>query len=161
MAGNVPFLEGAIQTITSTGAAATSGSAILAGTLNTSSGGPSATAGKVSALFSLLAQWATVTGIAANTTIADLYLVPAIDGTNFPDVDTTAGASVIPFSYRVGSFVASKVPTANTNMLFGTASAAPVELFPAIYNVYIVNRSGQPMSANWTLKAQAAGVQYT
>lgn len=161
MAGNIPFLEGAIQTITSTGALAATGSAVLAGTLNTSSGGPSATAGKVSALFSLLAQWATITGITANTTIADLYLVPAIDGTNFPDVDLTSGASVIAFGYRVGSFVASKAPTANTNMLFSTASAAPVELFPAIYNVYILNRSGQTMSANWTLKAQAAGAQYT
>jgi hypothetical protein len=161
MAGSIRLQEGAIQTITSTGAAATSGSAILAGTLDTRSVAAAATADMFAAMFSLTAQWATITGIAANTTIADLYLVPAIDGTNFPDVDLTSGASFIAYPYRVGSFVASKAPTANTNMLFGTASMVPVELFPSLYNVYILNRSSQSISANWTLKAQAAGAQYT
>ncbi|WP_198116924.1 hypothetical protein [Massilia rhizosphaerae] len=110
------------------------------------------------ALFTLTAQWATVTGIAAGTTVADLYLVPAIDGSTFPDIDTTSGSSYVPFTMRVGSFVAPKAPSAGTNMTFQSNS---VDLFPVLYNVYIINRSGQTMSANWTLKALAAAAQYT
>lgn len=158
MAGTIRLQEGAIQTITSTGASASTGSAVLAGTLDTRSSAGSATADMFAALFSLTAQFATVTNIAAGTTIADLYLVPAIDGTNFPDIDTTAGASYIPYTMRVGSFVASKAPTAATNALF---QSNPVELMPTLYNVYILNRSGQSLSANWTLKALAAAAQYT
>jgi hypothetical protein len=99
-----------------------------------------------------------VTGIAAGTVIADLYLVPAIDGTNFPDIDTTAGASVIPYTMLAGSFVAAKTPGVSTNAVFQSAVA---DLMPVLYNVYILNRSGQTISANWTLKVLAAAAQYT
>jgi hypothetical protein len=157
MAGNILLKEQAVVTLTSTGASLTTGSAGLAGTqLDCRAAGNAADL--FAALFSLTAQWATVTGIAAGTTIADLYLVPAIDGTNFPDIDTTAGASYIAYPHRVGSFVAAKAPTANTNALF---QSQPVDLMPVLYNVYIINRSGQTMSANWTLKALAAAAQYT
>lgn len=157
MAGSILLKEQAIVTLTSTGASLTTGSAGLAGTtLDCRAAGNAAD--MFSALFTLQAQFGTVTGIAAGTTIADLYLVPAIDGTNFPDVDTTAGASYIPFTMRAGSFVAPKAMTAATNMLFQSAS---VELMPVLYNVYILNRSGQTMSTNWTLKALAAAAQYT
>jgi hypothetical protein len=111
-----------------------------------------------SALFSLTAQWATATGITAGTNVAELYLVPAIDGTNFPDIDTTAGASYIPSAMLQGVFIAPKAPTANTLMLF---QSAVVDLMPVLYNVYILNRSGQTVSVNWTLKALAAAAQYT
>lgn len=157
MAGNILSKEQAIVTLTSTGASLTSGSAGLAGTqLDCRNAGNAAD--MLNALFSLTAQWSTVTGIAAGTTIADLYLVPAIDGTNFPDVDTTSGASYIPYTMRAGSFVASKAPGSATNMIF---QSSVVDLMPALYNVYILNRSGQTMSTNWTLKALAAAAQYT
>lgn len=157
MAGNILLKEQAIVTLTSTGASLTTGSSGLAGTqLDCRAAGNAADFFMAS--LSLTAQWATVTGIAAGTTIADIYLVPAIDGTNFPDIDTTSGSSYIPFTMRVGSFVASKVPTASTNALF---QSAPIDLMPLLYNVYIINRSGQTMSANWTLKALAAAAQYT
>lgn len=155
MAGNILLKEQGIVTLTTTGGALVTGAAGLAGTLDCRTGGNAAD--MFSALMSLAAQWATVTGIAAGTTIADLYLVPAIDGTNFPDIDTSA-ASYIPYTMRVGSFVASKAPTVNTDARF---QSAPFDMMPVLYNVYILNRSGQTMSANWTLKVLAAAAQYT
>lgn len=157
MAGNILLKEQSIVTLTSTGSSLTSGSAGLAGTqLDCRAAGNAAD--MFAALCTLQAQWATVTGIAAGTVVADLYLVPAIDGTNFPDIDTTAGAAYIPFTMKAGSFIASKAPGANTNMLFQTAQ---VDLMPVLYNAYIINKSGQTISANWTLKALAAAAQYT
>jgi hypothetical protein len=157
MAGNILSKEAAsLQTIGATAGTLTTGSAALMGTADARAGGN--VADLFTALFSLTAQWATIAGIAAGTTIADLYLVPSIDGTNFPDVDTTAGASYIPYTMRVGSFVAPKAPGANTNVLF---SSAPIDLFPTLYNVYILNRSGQTMSSGAVLKAMGAAAQYT
>jgi hypothetical protein len=156
MAGNILLKEQAIVTLTSTGASLATGSAGLAGQLDARAGGNAAD--MFAALFSLTAQWATVTGIAAGTVAADLYLVPAIDGASFPDIDTTAGASYIPYTMKAGSLIAAKAPTANTNALF---QSAPVDLLPTLYNVYIVNKSGQTISANWALKVLAAAAQYT
>lgn len=157
MAGNILSKEAAaLQTIGTTTGALTTGSAVLVGAVDARAGGN--VADLFTALFSLTAQWATITGIAAGTTIADLYLVPAIDGTNFPDVDTTAGASYIPYTQRVGSFVASKAPNANTNALF---ASLPVDLFPTLYNAFILNRSGQTISTGAVLKAMGAAAQYT
>lgn len=156
MAGNILLKEQAVVTLTTTGASLTSGSAGLAGALDCRAGGNAADL--FAAMASLSVQWATVTGITALTTVADLYFVPAIDGVNFPDIDTTAGASNIPFPQRVGSFVAPKAPTVNTNALY---QSIPFELMPVLYNLYILNRSGQTMSANWTLKVLAAAAQYT
>ena len=157
MAGNILSKEAAsLQTVGTTGGTVTTGSAVSLGTVDARSGGN--VADLFSALFSLTVQWATVTGIAAGTTIADLYLLPAIDGTNYPDIDTTAGASYIPYTSRVGSFVAAKAPTANTNAMF---SSTPVDLFPTLYTAYIINRSGQTMSTGAVLKAMGAAAQYT
>ena len=156
MAGNILLKEQAIVTVTSTGASLTNGSAGLAGTLDCRTGGNAAD--MLAALYTLQAQFATVSNITAGTTIADLYLVPAIDGTNFPDIDSTAGASYIPYTMRVSSFVAPKTMVSATNMLF---QSQPVELMPALYNVYIINRAGQTMTSNWTLKALAVAAQYT
>lgn len=157
MAGDILAKEAAsLATIGTTGSTLTTGSAVLVGTLDARSGG--ALADLFAAVFSLTAQWATITGIAAGTTVADLYLVPVIDGTNSPDVDLTAGTSYIPFTYRVEGLVASKAPTANTNALFSTL---PADLFPTLYNVYILNRSGQTISTGAVLKAMGAAAQYT
>lgn len=158
MAGSLRSQEGTVQTITSTGAAASTGSAILAGQLDARSSGPAALADMFVALFSLTAAWTTVSGIAAGSNIADLYLVPAIDGVNFPDIDVTAGASYISPTMLAASFSAAKAPTSAVNALF---QSAPVDLMPALYNVYILNRSGQTMSSGWALKVLAAAAQYT
>ncbi len=106
----------------------------------------------------LLCQWTTITNISANLTVFDVYMVPALDGTNFADVDTSAGASNIPVNYRVASFVAPKAPISNTNMRFATA---PFTLFPALYKPYLLNRSGQTMSSGATLKIASAQDQYS
>lgn len=157
MTGNIVWKEQAIVTLTSSGASLTNLSAGSAGTaLDCRAGGNAADL--IAAIFSLQCQCGTVTGITAGTVIADLYLVPAIDGTNYPDVDTTAGASYIAHPMRVGQFVAPKAMTASTNMLF---QSAPVDILPLLYTAYIKNFCGQTISANWTLKAVAAGVQYT
>jgi hypothetical protein len=157
MAGNLLSKEYPLVTITSTGASLTTGSAVLAGTLDCRSGSANGIADTFAALFSLTAQWATAPA-GAGQLIADLYLVPAIDGSLFPDVDLTAGSSYIAFQMNAGSFTASKAPTAATLALF---SSGVVDLMPTLYNVYILNRSGQTMSANWSLKALAVAAQYT
>jgi hypothetical protein len=156
MAGSILLKEQAIVALTTTGTSLTTGSAGLAGQLDARAGGNAADL--FAALFSLSAQWATVSGIAGGTVVADLYLVPAIDGATFPDIDTTAGASYIPYPMQAGSFIAPKAPAANTNALFQSAT---VDLMPALYNVYIINRSGQTISVNWALKVLAAAAQYT
>jgi hypothetical protein len=158
MAGTIKWQEGAPVTLTTTGASLTAGSAGLAASLDCRSGGTSGAIEALASQFSLSAAVAANTGIVAGTTAADLYLVPAIDGANFPDIDTTAGASYIPYPMRVGSFVFARVPTANSALLMQSGT---VELLPLLYNVYIVNRSGQSINVNWTMKVAATAVQYT
>jgi len=156
MPGKILLSEQAVVTLTSAGTSLTTGSAGSAGTLDCRASGNAAD--MFSALLTLAAQWVTVTGIAAGTTVADIYLVPAIDGANYPDIDLTAGASYMPYTMRAGSFVASKTPTAGASALF---QSAQIDLMPVLYTVYIINRSGQTISSGWTLKALAAAAQYT
>ena len=157
MPGKILLSEQAIVTFAAGAAALASGSGALVGTLDCRAGGNAPD--MFAALFSLQVQWATVTGIAAGTSVADLYLVPVLDGATVPDVDMTGGASYVPFQHRVGGpFVAAKAQTAATNALF---QSGVVELMPVLYNVYIINRSGQTISSGWTLKALAAAAQYT
>lgn len=157
MAGDLRAKERAIVTLTSTGSSLTQSSAGSAATdLDVRASGNAAD--DLQARFELTCQWATITGIVAGTIVAELYLVPKLDGTNLPDIDTTAGASVLPGSTYVGSFVATKAPTANTNARFVTPL---LDIFPVLYTAYIVNRSGQTITANWTLKAVSAAGQYT
>jgi hypothetical protein len=156
MAGTIKYQEGALLTVGAPAVSITNGSAVLVGTLDCHSGGTAAD--MFAALFSLSTQWATTTGIAAGTTVADLYLVPALDGVNFPDIDTTTGSSYIPYTMRAGSFVSPKALSANTPYLF---QSGVVELMPVLYNVYIINRSGQTISSGWSMKAVATAAQYT
>jgi len=140
--------ERAIQTLTSTGASLTNGSGGSAGDIDLrTSGGYE---GDFEVQFELICQWATITSITNNTIVAELYLVPKMDGTNAPDVDTTSGASNFPQSAFGEWLVACKAPTANTDMRF-TTKKFPVA--PRLYTVYLKNRSGQTITANWTLKA--------
>jgi len=157
MAGDLRAKERAIVTLTSSGSSLTTGSAGSAGTdLDARAAGNAAD--DLECAFELTCQWGTITGIVANTVIGDLYLVPKLDGTNLPDVDTTSGSSVLPAPTYAGSFVATKAPTASTNARFVSGT---VYLRPNLYTAYLLNRSGQTISANWTLKVVSAQGQYT
>lgn len=151
----IKWSERAALTLTSSGASLTNGSCGAAGTdLDARASGNAAQ--DFVADFELVCQWSTVTGIAAGTIVADLYLVPKLDGTNLPQIDTTAGASYIPFAHKCGSFVAAKAPSASTDTRFHVPN---VDLHPLLYTAHIINRSGQTVSANWSLKAVTAQAQ--
>ncbi len=157
MAGNIFAKERSIITLSTTLSSMTNGSATSAGTtLDCRSAGNSAE--DFLARFELVCQWATITGIVAGTIVADLYLVPALDGTNYPDLDTTAGSSRLPLSCYAGSFEAQKAPTANTNMRF---VSPVVDLEPVLYAAYVLNKSGQTISANASLKGISVQAQYS
>lgn len=158
MPGDLALKTGTAVTVTTTGGSATNLSAVSAGDVDFRSGGTANLIEQMLAFAELKAQWSTVSGIAAGSLIADLYLVPKLDGTNAVDIDTTGGASFIPSTFRVGSFMAAKQPTSSTDARFATAV---FELFPALYTAYIINRSGQTISANWTLKLLPAEGRYT
>lgn len=157
MAGDIRAKERAAVTLTSSGSSLTNGSAGSAGTdLDVRAAGNSE--GDLLCRFELIAQWATVTGIIAGTTVAELYLVPKLDGSNLPDVDLTAGTSRLPSTTFASTFEATKLPTASTDARF---ISGLVDLFPGLYTAHIRNASGQTISANWTLKVVAAQAQYT
>ena len=156
MAGSLLLKEQALVTLTATGASLTTGSAgSAATTLDARTAGNAADF--FAALFSLNLQFA-ATGPVAGTNVADLYLVPSLDGTTYPDVDTTAGTSYIPFTMRVGSFVCHKTIAATTSYTFQSNA---VDLLPVLYTAYIINRSGVTINVNWTLKVAASAAQYT
>lgn len=159
MAGDLRAKERAPVTLTSSGASLTTGSAGVAnGTADFDARSTGNFPDDLQAQFELTCQWATVTSIVKDTVVAELYLLPAVDGTNFPDIDTTSGSSALPAAAYAGSFVATKAPTANTNARFVTPNVA---FNPMLHRPYILNRSGQTISANWTLKAVSVQGQYT
>lgn len=159
MPGSIRAQERAIITLTSAGASLTN---LSAGAANATADFDARSTGNVpddlQAVFELTCQWATVTGIAAGTIVAELYLLPKLDGTNAPDIDTTAGSSRLPYVTLAASFEATKLPTAATNARFVTGN---VNFNPLLYTAYILNRSGQTISANWSLKAVSVQAQYT
>lgn len=156
MAGNITAKERAAVTLTSSGASIATGSAGSANDIDFRAGGNAPD--DFEAVYELTCQWATITGIVAGTVVAELYLVPKLDGTNAIDIDTTASTSVIPGTCYAGAFQAAKAPVANTNMRF---ISPPEASHPLLYTAYIINRSGQTMTANWTLKAVSTQGQYT
>jgi hypothetical protein len=160
MAGNIFWKEQAIVTLTSGLAALVqNGGGVANGTANLDCRTGGNAAEMFTAVFEITVQWATVTNIVTGTILGDLYLVPSPDGTNFETV-TIANSSTdyISINHRVGSFVSSNAPTANTNYLYGIVN---VDLQPLLYKPYIINRSGQTYTANATLKVVAAEAQYT
>ena len=159
MPGDIRSKERAIVSLANAnGASLTNGSAGAAATADFDARAAGNFADDFFAQFELTCQWATVTGIAANTIVAELYLVPKADGTNPPDGDTTAGSSVLPSPTYVGAFVATKTPVANTNARFVSGI---VQFNPLLFTAYILNRSGQTISVNWALKAVGVQAQYT
>ena len=158
MAGDLALKTGTAVTVTSSGGSTTAGSATSAGDVDLRSGGTSNLIEQILGFAELTCQWATTTSIGAGTIVAVLYLVPKLDGTNAADIDSSSGAAYISANYRVGSFIAPKALSTSTNYRFAT----PVfDLFPALYTVYLLNSSGQTVSANWTLKLLTARGQYT
>lgn len=159
MAGDIRAKERAIVTLTTTGGSLTN---LSAGLGNQTADFDARSTGNapddLQAQFELICQWGTITGIVKDTIAADLYLVPVLDGTNVPDVDTTGGASALPWPAYAATFACTKAPTASTNMRFVSAL---VTIPPRLYKAYILNRSGQTISANWTLKAVSDQAQYT
>lgn len=159
MPGDLRSKERAIVTLTTTGASLTTGSA---GAANATADFDARAAGNapddLQAQFELVCQWATITNIVAGTIAAELYLVPILDGTNLPDVDLTGGASRLPYVTYGGAFECPKAPTANTNMRMVTAN---VTFNPMLMRPYILNKSGQTITANWSLRAVSVQAQYT
>lgn len=86
--------------------------------------------------------------------IIDLYLVPALDGTNYADIDATGHN--LPSNCYVGSFEIILSQTTSQRMV-----VLGVPLMPLLYKAYLVNNSGQTISAAWTLKVVAAEEQYS
>ena len=160
MAGDLFLKEGTIATLEGNGGSLTTLTAVAAddATLDLRSGGLSGAVQNPLLQFELVCQWATITSIVKDTVATELYLLAALDGTNYPDVDTTGGASALPPQSYKGNFTCVKAPTANTNMRFNSPL---LSLAPFLYKAYILNRSGQTISAGWTLKVMSARYQYS
>lgn len=163
MAGDIFQKEGTLATLEENGGSLATITAVAAvdatnATFDLRSGGVSGATQNTVFQFELVCQWGTITGIAKDTVAAELYIVPALDGTNYPDVDTTGGSSVLPQSSLKGTFVCTKAPSVSTNMRF---MSPEMTLRPFLYKAYILNRSGQTISAGWTLKVMSSRNQYT
>lgn len=160
MAGDIFLKEGTIATLESSlGSDLTTGTAVAMTTnLDCRSGGTSGAVQNMAAIFQLVCQWTTVP--AAGVSPGELYLCPALDGTNFPDVLLTSGASVLPYTCFKGNFSQTvTTPTTNVAMLFVTDR---IRLLPFLYKVYLLNRSGQSIkTTNFTMKVMSARVQYS
>lgn len=76
----------------------------------------------------------------------DLYLVPKLDGANLADKDTST--PLFQPSHFRGTFI---TPTNGTAARRMTVEGVPLN--PGKYTCYLHNKSGQTLSANWTLKA--------
>jgi hypothetical protein len=81
----------------------------------------------------------------------DLYLVPTLDGTNAADVTS----SIPEATYYVGSFLTLNSSSAKRFCLLN------IPLQPLLYTVYLVNNTGQTLSANWGLRVVTSQDQYT
>lgn len=163
MAGNIFWKEQAIVTLTSSLAALVqNGGGAANGTANLDVRSAGNAAEMFSAAFELTVQWATVTSITSGTIVGDLYLVPALDGTNFAQIQiANASTDYISQQHYVGSFI-NAIPSGTlatgTNYRFDVMN---VDLQPLLYTPYIINRSGQTYTVNGTLKVVATQAQYT
>jgi hypothetical protein len=160
MAGDLFLKEQTVVVVQNDdGGSLTNGSAVLIGSaIDMRAGGTTNLIQNLRALAELKAQWGTVTGIAAGTVLAELYLIPALDGTNYIDIDGSSGAAYLPYTYKVGSFISPKALSASTNYRFACRA---FDLFPALWKAYLKNTSGQTISANWGFRLGAARGQYS
>jgi len=167
MAGSIFWQElssSSIFTVSTATVTVANLSSISFGNIDCRTGGTSGLVEKFVGRFDMMGIWNTTTGIAALTVVGDLFLVPSLDGTNFPafDLSTTAGSGTgIGGNNYVGSFVANSAPAVSTATLFVTAE---VQLYPRLYQVILTNRSGQTLqtSSNATrIRVVADQIQYT
>ena len=85
----------------------------------------------------------------------EVYLVPANDGTNFADVNTTSGSSYLSPSQFAGLIPVALSQTASQRM----TTSARVPLGPRLYKVYLLNRTGQTLSSGWALNVYGGRYQ--
>lgn len=159
MAGDLRAKERALITLTTTGASLTTGSAGVAnGTADFDARSTGNVPDDLQAQFELTCQWASVAGIAAGAVVAEIYLLPILDGTNAPDIDLTPGSSRIPYAALAAILEATKTPTAATNARFISGN---VPFNPVLMRPYLVNRAVTTMSSGWSLKVISVQGQYT
>lgn len=151
---DIRWKERSLITLEASGASFAANAQAAAGTaLDVRAGGNAA--GDMQAQFELVCQWATITGIVKGTVAARLYLMPKLDGTNAPSIDSSAGA-YLPTAAWAGNFEVPVAPTANTNLRLITGV---VDLAPRLYTAHLLNSSGQAISAGWTLKVVSEQAQ--
>lgn len=161
MAGELFYKESAgIVTLEDNGGALTTGSAAEAdfAVFDLRAAGLANIRQNLDFQFELVCQWVTITGVLLGVVAAELYCVPALDGTNFPDVDLTGTTSALPMATYLGNFTLDKQAVTLTNMRI---PSPVVRLRPFLYKPYILNRSGQTMSSGWTLKVFSSRFQYS
>ena len=97
------------------------------------------------------------TGFSVSPTVGvgiELYLVPALDGTNFGDFDTsTPNVQLTTFTITFGVVFSQ---TAAQRLV-----ATGIALMARLYKAYVYNKSGQSMAAGWTVKIFTDYAQYT
>ena len=109
------------------------------------------------AIFQLQCSFNATTALSVNTDIADLYLLPAMDGSTFP----TIGTSQIAPPFQVGSFINSASTVAVSTVVTYVTDPKGVDLFPVLYKAAIVNVSGQTINSSWSLKVSLAQGNYS
>ena len=82
----------------------------------------------------------------------DLFLVPALDGTNYSNVD--ASTPVFQADHYAGTFVTQTTGTATRRMSVQMAKVGPYK-----YTAYLYNRSGQQISSSYVLIAYPELIQ--
>ena len=84
----------------------------------------------------------------------ELYAVPAVDGTNFAEVDTTA--HLLQDNCLLGYFKILKAQTGAQRLVIQR-----IFLEPLLYKMYILNKTTQTMSSTWTLKVYPSLEQFS
>ncbi len=146
MAGNITLKQGTSATLVS------SGSSLATATVSTVSSSYDNSANN-----NFWANFELLTGFGSSPSVGtsiELYGVPALDGSDYADVDT--GTPNMPLSCYLGSFVVVKAQTANQRLVI-----MGVPLTSQLYEFYVYNKAGQTMSSGWTLKLFPYCEQYT
>jgi hypothetical protein len=146
MAGNVTLKQGTTATLESNGGTLATASVVAASSTYDNSANDNFWAG-----FELNTGFAVAPSVG---TSIELYLVPALDGSNYADVDT--GTPTMPLPCFVGAFAVVKSQTGAQRLVI-----TGVPLMARLYKAYLYNKAGQTMSSGWTLKLFPDYEQYT
>ena len=77
----------------------------------------------------------------------DLYLIPAIDGTNFVD-NVTGSSEFAPLDSYVGGFQCQNTANAQRIGLWGAGGGVLIPLPPVPFKAFVINNSGQAFPAS-------------